>query len=216
DDRIARFPEAGTPEWLGYGTRPFPEPAPAALPEEPDIVDLMDAGRDTWRWTIGAERFWLTQSVEAGRLAHAFHFTLLAQSGTMVRRADLLAGIDSEPGSEGLRALLHNGDVRDSPGAAFGAPGFAAIAAERYLLVATRPVVRFIAFDLVRWRPACAISFPRNDANVEHLAMTADGRHLIQVNGDGHVEVYACANGAPVLSGLIVDDELILIDRNGY
>ncbi|KAB2957861.1 MAG: hypothetical protein F9K19_01225 [Rhizobiaceae bacterium] len=219
-DVVARFGTAAE-EGGGYLTFPFPDPSPATLPGDGVLIDLLAEGRDTWRWIIGGDRFWLTETVESGRLSHAFSFTLLGERGGLLRHADLLAHdqLKAERASEeegAPLALINRGDARGELGSTFSEPSYVGVAGGRYVLVATRPIARLIAFDLVGWTPACSVAAPLNAADIDRLSMTADGRHVAQINKDGRVEIYACADGRHVLSGLVVDDELVLMDRNGY
>ncbi len=221
DDAFARFAAGVEEEGGGYLTFPFPNPSPAAAPEEAVTINLLAEGRDTWRWILGGDRFWLTETVESGRLSHAFSFTLLGERGGSLRHADLLSPeqLKAESASTGEGAplaLINRGDARGELGSTFAEPSYVGVAGGRYLLVATRPIARLVAFDLASWSPACSVAAPLNAADIDHLSITADGRQLAQVNRDGRVEVYACADGRHVLSGLVADDELVLMDRNGY
>lgn len=221
DDSIARVGTGPEDAGSGYLTFPFPDPSPATPPDEVVPINLLAEGRDTWRWILGGDRFWLTETVESGRLSHAFGFTLLGERGGRLRHADLLAPeqLRAEANSEEEGAplvLINRGDARGELGSTFGEPSYVGIAGGRYLLLATRPIARLIAFDLVAWSPACSVAAPLNAADIDHLSITTDGRQLAQVNKDGRVEVYACAAGRHLLSGLVADDELVLMDRNGY
>lgn len=220
-DAVARFGGGAEDESGGYLTYPFPDPSIATPPNDAASIDLLAEGRDTWRWILGGDRFWLTQTVESGRLSHAFSFTLLGERSGTLRHVDLLAdgALKAERASEDDNAswaLINRGDARGELGSTFGEPSYVGIAGGRHLLVATRPVARLIAFDLVDWTPSCSVAAPLNAADIDRVSMAADGRHVAQINRDGRVEVYACADGRHVLSGLVADDELVLMDRNGY
>lgn len=203
---------------VAYGTAPFPDPEPDTAPEEPSLVDLAAEGRDTWTWKIGTREFWLTQTVESGRRGHAFGFSMLGLDDGRLLRTDLLREVERASDDEATsdRMLLEIGDLRGELGAAFAAPSFVAVADERYLLVAMRPVVRLIAFDLVSFKPACSVRAPFEGADVERIALARDGGHLFQFNQNGQVNIYDCRDGARVLSGLFADDELIVMDEDGY
>jgi hypothetical protein len=219
---VARFEPAAVEG--DYRTSPFPPPRPKMRPEEPTVIDLQIPGRDSWRWTIGKNRYWLTQTVESGRLSHAFSFTLLGLDNGRVIQADLLEGLAL--GAESLAAegdpyyyplgLLDRGDVREDLGKPFAEPSFAAIAGGRYLLLATRPLLRLIVFDLDRWKPVCSVPAPTAGTDLDRLSLTSDIRHLVQFNGNGLVEIYSCADGTRVLSGVVADDEFVVMDDRGY
>lgn len=206
---------------VAYGTAPFPDLGPETAPEEPPLVDLAAEGRDTWTWKSGTREFWLTQTVDSGRRGHSFGFSMLGLDNGRLSRADLLRDLERGPDTTDATgtsdSVLHEiGDLRGELGAAFTVPSFVAVADERYLLVATRPVVRLIAFDLVSFKPACGVRAPFEGADVERLALARDGGHLFQFNHNGQVNVYDCRDGARVLTGLFADDELIVMDENGY
>lgn len=219
DDSIARIGTDLEDMGHGYVTFAFPDPSPAKAPDEVVTINLLAEGRDLWRWKLGSDRFWMTQTVESGRLAHAFAFTLLGETRGNLRYADLLAAeipedddsLEKTPGT-----LINRGDARTELGSTFGEPSHVGISGGRYLVVATRPVARLIAFDLVAWKPVCRVAAPVNAADIDRVALTADARHIAQINMDGRVEIYACADGGHLLSGLVADDELVLMDRNGY
>ncbi|MDN2583682.1 caspase family protein [Aquibium sp. ELW1220] len=46
-------------------------------------------------------------------------------------------------------------------------------------------------------------------ANVAEIALSEDGRHLVQVNADGRFFVHAIGSGETVLAGRFVDDEVV-------
>ncbi|WP_187969949.1 caspase family protein [Aquibium microcysteis] len=46
-------------------------------------------------------------------------------------------------------------------------------------------------------------------ANVAEIALSDDGRHLVQINADGRFFVHAIGSGAAVLAGRFVDDEVV-------
>jgi hypothetical protein len=158
---------------------PFPDPSPATPPDEvtfhqPPRRRAATPGAGS---SVG-DRFWLTETVESGRLSHAFGFTLLGERGGTLRHADLLAPeqlkAEAASGADGAPlALINRGDARGELGSTFGEPSYVGIAGGRYLLVATRPIARLIAFDLVAWSPACSVASPLNAADIDHLSITA-------------------------------------------
>jgi hypothetical protein len=203
-----------------YNTEPFPRPDMKAGSDGPVLFDINIPGRDTWRWVSGDRRYWLTQTVDSGRLGHNFSFTLLGEDSGRLRYADLLAqkdaGADTADDTTGSVAGLHQrGDFRTDLMAAFEQPSFVSVAESRYLLVVTRPVVRLIIFDLASWKPACIVSQPYNQAAIERVALLEKGLYIAQVNKGGGVEIYSCSNGSRILSGIFADGELVVTDGSG-
>jgi hypothetical protein len=217
DPAVATFGASPGSTWQGeYATLPFPSPASKA--DEP--IDLGIAGRDTWAWETRKGRYWLTQTIESGRLGHAFSFTLVGYDGRRLRQADLLSdpSIDAESPGEGaeVMGLIQRGDLRGSLDTAFGEPSAVAVVSDRFLLLATRPIVRLIAFDLDAWKPACIVARPYNQAGIDRLTLSQDGRALVQINRNGAVEIYSCADGTRALSGIIADGDLVVMDAGGH
>ncbi|MEP9388415.1 caspase family protein [Mesorhizobium sp. KR9-304] len=219
DSRVAKFEVWPEDEPLTYNTEPFPQPSPEIFPDEPVFIDLNLEGRDTWAWSSGGKNYWLTQTIESGRLGHGFSFTLLGEDSGDLRHADLLAapGAGAEALYEdGPIGLIQRGDLRGNLGSGFSDPTIVSVVDNRYLLVATRPVVRLVVFDLKTWAPVCAVPEPYNQAAIERLALTNGYKHLVQLNRGGAVEVYSCKDGTRVLSGIFADGELVVMDKDGY
>ncbi|MEP6564005.1 MAG: caspase family protein [Mesorhizobium sp.] len=219
DPEVVKFAKWPADEPLRYNTEPFPAPGKSVGDDGPTLFDINLPGRDTWRWVAGDKTYWLTQTVESGRLSHAFSFTLLGKDGH-VRMADLLADksveadiSDVEQG--GVSGLIQRGDLRIGLAAAFDRPSFVSIVDSRYLLLVTRPVVRLIVFDLKTWRPVCVVSKPYNQAAIERLALMEGARNIAQINKGGAVEVYSCSNATRILSGILTDGELVVTDGSG-
>lgn len=220
DPKAVTFGQWPADQPLYYNTEPFPQPGKSAGEEGPILIDMNLPGRDTWRWEAGGKTYWLTQTVESGRLAHSFSFTLLGEDGGGVRLADLLADKSAEAdasGSEegGVSGLIQRGDLRTGLQAAFDRSSFVSIVEDRYLLLVTRPVVRLIAFDLKAWKPVCVVAKPYNQAAIERLALMEGARAMAQINKGGAVEMYSCANATRMLSGILTDGELVVTDGSG-
>ncbi|QPC91603.1 caspase family protein [Mesorhizobium sp. INR15] len=220
DPKVVKFGKWPADEPLRYNTEPFPKPDQGVGDDGPILFDINLPGRDTWRWMANDKRYWLTQTVESGRLGHSFSFTLLGEDGRHLRMADLLedksveADISDAEGS-GASGLIQRGDLRTGLGAAFDRPSFVSIVDSRYLLLVTRPVVRLIAFDLKTWRPICIVSKPYNQAAIDRLALMEGARNIAQINKGGGVEVYSCSSPSRLLSGILTDGELVVTDGKG-
>lgn len=210
-------------ENLPYADRTPSFPDPYVPLDEPVVFDLHASGRDLWRGRAADQDFWLTQSVSAGRNAHSHELSMLARgSDGRVRHADLLAQANEyltrKMGKDLSAAfeMFNRKDVRGELGEAFDTPSAVTISGDRYLMIATRPVPHLVAFDLRKWSIVCAIPEPRNASDISEVVMHLDRQHITQINTNGHIEVYSCADGSNILSGLYVDGELVVIDQSGY
>jgi hypothetical protein len=220
-----------------YFTAPFPDPH-AAAPKEPVVLDLIAEGRDVWAFAANGAQYWLTQTVSSNHLWHRFSFSLLERGkGGKLRHVSLI-GLANDPegkrppatrGSDDADATDADeerdagpftqfvlGDRRTALGSAFGEPSVASLSGNRYLAIMTKPVPRLIVLDLQTWRLACGTPYPVDGADAAAVVMHASGEHATQINSNGAIHVYACRSGENVLNGAYVDDELVVMDRNGY
>ncbi len=217
-----------------YGRKPFPDPN-GKPPKKPIQINLADKGRDLWRFSVNGATYWLTQTVSSDHILHDFHFSMLGKGADgKLRHVDLIKAANDPDGlhpapvkqsdddddddaeSSGPFAQSVMGDFRTDLDRAFGAPSIVTVSGERYLAILSKSVPRLMVFDLAEWRPVCGVPNPIDGADAVSLVVHAAGRHVTQVNSDGAVHVYACPSGANVLNGAYVDDELVVMDRNGY
>lgn len=216
------------PAGNAYLQEPFPDPA-ALAPAEPAEFTLVEAGRDLWRWQIDGTTYWLTQTVSSNHLRYSLHFTLLASAGGTVRHADLIKAANNPAGEKpqtasgdayadyhGLYSQYEIGDVRTQLEQALRETSLVNVSGGRYLTIMARPTPKLMVFDLSTWGAVCGVPDPIDGADAVAVTMHADGKHVAQINSDGAVHVYACASGANVLNGAFADDELVMMDRNGY
>jgi hypothetical protein len=63
---------------------------------------------------------------------------------------------------------------------------------------------------------ACAIPTPIDASTAVSVVMHGDARHVTQINANGAVHVYRCQGGEEMLTGAYVDDELVIMNRDGY
>ena len=229
DPKVALFTFDRSVENRRYSTPAFFDPFKGPPPDfaeennEPVAFNLAFPGRDLWRWKIGDDTYWLTQTVASGRNGYRFSFTLLnARKGAQARFADLLAAARDVHGSKTKGhddpfEQVSLGDVRTELGSAFGDPSIVGVSGERYLAVMTMPLTpRLIVFDIQEWKIACAIPSPIDASTAVSVIMHGDARHVTQINANGAVHVYRCVGGAEILTGAYVDDELVIMNRDGY
>lgn len=147
---------------------------------------------------------------------------LNARRGAQTRFADLLAAARAVRGAKARGQgdpfdQVSLGDVRTELGSAFGDPTIVGVSGERYLTLMTMPLTpHLIVFDLQEWKIACAIPSPVDASTAVSVIMHGDARHVSQINANGAVHVYRCADGDEMLTGAYVDDELVIMNRDGY
>jgi hypothetical protein len=107
-------------------------------------------------------------------------------------------------------------DVRPDLINAFSRFSIVGISGDRYLTLFTQPVPRLIIFDLDSWRVICGVSNPIDGSDAVSAVVHRGGRYVTQRNRDGSIHVYSCPTGENVLDGAYVDDEIVLMERNGY
>ena len=87
---------------------------------------------------------------------------------------------------------------------------------DRYLVAASVAGKTIAAYDLKTDKVLAIIKdVPQADL-LEDVVLTSDATHLIQINSDGQFFVHELASGRVVLSGRLVDDEIIAYTPEGY
>jgi hypothetical protein len=71
---------------------------------------------------------------------------------------------------------------------------------------------RIVVIDPARAAVETEITTPTAAEDIETMRQTADGRHLLHLDHDGRFHLFAFETGAGVLSGLHVDDEIVVTD----
>ena len=67
-------------------------------------------------------------------------------------------------------------------------------------------------YDIARREMRFSVEEVVEFANVVNVAVTADGRHVVQINDNGRFFAYETSTGAHVLSGRYLDDEVVVYD----
>ncbi|MCB2052398.1 MAG: hypothetical protein KDE63_13315, partial [Novosphingobium sp.] len=174
-----------------------------------DIVDsasfFKNAG-DTYgvdyayRYELGGRVLWLTQAVIMGGSQGNFF------NSQMVLFHD---GMDGDPYSTQF----------DNPSSDIGTECYGSLSycrvetaafAQRYLAIWSAEARGVAVFDAKSTKFIFKkFDLPRGDL-LQSVAMTTDERHLLQQNSDGTFYVHRIGDGATVLEGRIVDDEVIV------
>ncbi|RST83838.1 caspase family protein [Aquibium carbonis] len=71
---------------------------------------------------------------------------------------------------------------------------------------------RILVVDPATMDLVSTIRSPSSADDIDLLGLLADGAHMLQLDRDGRFYVYALADGTQTLSGLYVDDELVVMD----
>ena len=87
---------------------------------------------------------------------------------------------------------------------------------DRYLVAASVAGKTIAAYDLKTDKVLAIIKdVPQADL-IEDVVLTSDAAHVIQINSDGQFFIHELASGRVVLSGRLVDDEIIAYTPEGY
>lgn len=182
------------------------------------FMDLAGGGADVWL---------LTTECSNGASGRSRLFVLSALPGRMPRLLDL---------SHELRFQVGTGRMDIDPerfkgigtyNVYSGTVGFgswpttidkAQISLGRYLLAhGSWPGGRWaLLFDLESHQVRTFIRNVENADSFGSIAITQDGRRLVQFNSDGQIFIYDTGSGKIILRGTETDDELVLYDDNGY
>jgi hypothetical protein len=71
---------------------------------------------------------------------------------------------------------------------------------------------RILVVDPATMGVVTTIRSPSSSEDIDLIGLLDDGAHVLQLDRDGRFYVYALADGAQTLSGLYVDDELVVMD----
>ncbi len=87
---------------------------------------------------------------------------------------------------------------------------------DRYLVAASVAGKTIATYDLKSDKVLAILKdVPQADL-LEDVVLTSDAAHLIQINSDGQFFIHELASGRVVLSGRLVDDEIIAYTPEGY
>jgi hypothetical protein len=70
-----------------------------------------------------------------------------------------------------------------------------------------------VVYDISRQRTLIAVEKAPQFFNFESVAMTLDGKHLVQFNRDGQFFVFNVDGDGQVLAGRYLDDEVVIYDE---
>ena len=87
---------------------------------------------------------------------------------------------------------------------------------DRYLVAASVAGKTIAVYDLKIEKVLVILKdVPQADL-IEDVVLTSDAAHIIQINSDGQFFIHELASGHVVLSGRLVDDEIIVYTSEGY
>ncbi|WP_195880884.1 caspase family protein [Methylomonas fluvii] len=88
--------------------------------------------------------------------------------------------------------------------------------ARQYLVLLSIPKSRLVIYDLRSDKRIIMFSDIQRAELAEHIFLSKTNDQLVQLNRDGTLFVYSISDGRQILSGLIVDDEVIVWNDEGY
>jgi hypothetical protein len=171
-------------------------------------INLESTLEGLWRWELDGHPTWLLQlwATEGnGGIGEGMIFLLqggtgASRSGTVVDLSKPLEAFWSGAyGSSDHQTRLKTGIFLD-----------------RYLVAASVAQKSIVVYDLQSHRVTALFrNVPQADL-LSEAVLTADARHVLQVNGDGQFFIHDVASGRVVVSGRSVDDEIIAYTAEGY
>lgn len=173
---------------------------------------------DAYTWTLAADdsvSIVHQRICRMGTSSSAYGLVTFLRDEPTSQRGELLSGhpylfltdemeeteIDDDPAMKGLVPVFG-----EAPLAVF------ALADDRLALAGRDK--RIMVVDPATLRITTTIASPSSAEDIELLALLSDGAHLLQLDRDGRFHVFALADGSTTLSGLYVDDELVVMDQN--
>ena len=188
---------------------PYESPLPLEGLDKSKIY-LVDTLEGAWRWQIDGRPVWLLQlwATEGnGGVGEGAMFLLQGEAAgarvTGGRIVDLTKPLEAFwSGAYGTSD--HQTQLKPQ------------VFLERYLVMASVAAHTICVIDLKQSAPAVILKdIPQADL-LEDVVMSADARHVIQIDSDGQFFIHEVATGRLVLSGRAVDDEIIVYTPEGY
>ncbi|MBS0244572.1 MAG: hypothetical protein JSS20_20565, partial [Proteobacteria bacterium] len=184
--------------------------------------------RQTAQWQVGEERYWLATALfDYGASSRNWLFLLHGTAGGPTKLVDLTHRLRFKVGRLPSGLDEHgNLEITEDFATTMGFGGWprsidrVRVVRDRYLVASGLWTIDSRRWVLVYDLGAEQILYfnrdlPEAPAFVD-LALTEDGRLLVQTNGNGHFYIYDVARGALALEGVDIDDELVIYDPRGY
>lgn len=165
-----------------------------------------DVGQ-AWRWEFDAKAVWVVHCLKhdggASQSAYSTVFLLDGRNGDG-QVTELTDSITPPPYTPPADTASQKGSM------------LADIYSNRHLVLTSRLYGKIATYDLA------AVDFaPRSQDvvdtdRVDDAPLTVDGRHIVQINGDGQFFIHELATSRVILQGRQVDDEIIVFSKDGY
>lgn len=94
--------------------------------------------------------------------------------------------------------------------------GVIELTADRFAAIAIDLADRILIVDIQAMKIIATVDGAVETGSISYLGVSSDGKLLLQCNRDGKLFVYNMGSGKRVLSGISVDNEVVLFDDNGY
>ena len=181
------------------------------LPENParDPITLEETLEGLWRWQIKGRPVWLVQLWDSqgnGGFGNGLMMLFEGDAGG-AKTGGRIVNLSStlEP--------FWSGQYGESDHESQLKPN---VYLERYLVTASVAARSIAVYDLETDKVLRIINDIPQAGLLSSAILSADARHVVQVNSDGQYFIYQIATGKRVLSGRMVDEEIIAYTPEGY
>ena len=179
-------------------------PLPKGVGEKPLSADSVWEART---WKIAGEAIWLlVNSCSEGTGGQRSGQLVLVRNGA--RTGPFMRWISLEKlKDKSVGELLGIYDARNL---------VADVLHGRYLAIAAEGKPFLALFDLQTDKLVHVFESSNRLDVVQRVLLTDDGRHLIQLNNDGGLQIYAMDTKKRIAGGRFIDDEIVFYDERGY
>ena len=186
------------------------EPQSEGFPYEGDLsnakIDLNNHLAGLWRWQAGGHGLWLMQLLTIEGSEAIGNGAILLLDGGQSGAASIVNLSKALPG-------LWNGGYGVTRRQTQLKPQ---LFNDRYLVIGSVVAKTIAVYDVKEGRMLTLVKdAPQADLMMD-VVLSADARHVIQINSDGQFFLFDIITGARALSGRYVDGEIILYTPEGY
>lgn len=166
-----------------------------------------------WRWQVGDKPVWLLQLMQfAGVDGTMADRALLLLEGGVGGKGRIVNLYEKLKGFWASDVLLRAQVQRELDSRRLKARLFR----DRYLILFSKVDRTFGIYDIAEDKELAVIRDIAQTDLLSDIVLTADNRHVLQINSDGQFFLYSIAQATQQLAGRYVDGEIILYTSEGY